>query len=238
MIKFFRTIRQNLLKEGKTAKYFKYAIGEIVLVVIGIIIALQINNWNEERKSKLKSKAYVAKIMNDLVNDTININELIEYAKADNNNIEDYFSFFNKGNIPIDQLIDSSRNTKASYLRYVPVNQTFLDMQSSGNSNLLNEEQRNALINLIAEQETFLIIIEKIISASNIQKDEKAKYLAYPNDFFKKLGRTTDYNRKEQWLIHQHEDFRNRQNLYYYVEIRGNRIKERSKNAIQILKLN
>ena len=52
MIKFFRKIRQNLLMENKTGKYFKYAIGEIILVVIGILIALQINNWNESRKEK------------------------------------------------------------------------------------------------------------------------------------------------------------------------------------------
>jgi len=52
MRKFFRKIRQNLLSEGKTGKYFKYAIGEIVLVVIGIVIAVQINNWNENRKLK------------------------------------------------------------------------------------------------------------------------------------------------------------------------------------------
>ena len=56
MIKFFRKIRQNLLSEGKTGKYFKYAIGEIVLVVIGILIALQINNWNESRKMKIEEK--------------------------------------------------------------------------------------------------------------------------------------------------------------------------------------
>ncbi|WP_411896252.1 hypothetical protein [Winogradskyella sp. A2] len=51
MIKFFRKIRQNLLTEGKTGKYIKYAIGEIALVVIGILIALQVNNANEVRKS-------------------------------------------------------------------------------------------------------------------------------------------------------------------------------------------
>lgn len=50
MIKFFRKIRQNLVSEGKAVNYLKYAIGEIILVVIGILIALQINNWNEERK--------------------------------------------------------------------------------------------------------------------------------------------------------------------------------------------
>ena len=49
MIKFFRNIRQNLLQEGKTSKYFKYAIGEIILVMIGILLALQVNNWNQNR---------------------------------------------------------------------------------------------------------------------------------------------------------------------------------------------
>ena len=49
MIKFFRKIRQNLVMQNKTSKYFKYAIGEIILVVIGILIALQINNWNSNR---------------------------------------------------------------------------------------------------------------------------------------------------------------------------------------------
>jgi hypothetical protein len=49
MINFFRKIRENLLAEGKTSKYLKYAAGEIFLVVIGILIALQINNWNEQR---------------------------------------------------------------------------------------------------------------------------------------------------------------------------------------------
>ena len=50
MMKFFRNIRQNLLSESKTGKYLKYAFGEIILVVIGILIALQINNWNEAQK--------------------------------------------------------------------------------------------------------------------------------------------------------------------------------------------
>ena len=50
MIKFFRKIRHDLMEKNKTGKYFKYAIGEIILVVIGILIALQFNNGNETRK--------------------------------------------------------------------------------------------------------------------------------------------------------------------------------------------
>ncbi|MEL4456485.1 DUF6090 family protein [Lutimonas vermicola] len=84
MIKFFRHIRQNLLAEGKTGKpalpagrYFKYAIGEIVLVVIGILIALQINNWNESRKQKQNLKVVYNIIINDLEKDYIEIDSIL-----------------------------------------------------------------------------------------------------------------------------------------------------------------
>lgn len=59
MIKFFRHIRKSLLMENKTGKYFKYAIGEIVLVVIGILIALQINNWNEYTNQRQIEQEYL-----------------------------------------------------------------------------------------------------------------------------------------------------------------------------------
>ena len=65
MIKLFRNIRQNLLTEGKTTKYLKYAIGEIILVVIGILIALQINNWNENRKNESTESDYYCKLLDD-----------------------------------------------------------------------------------------------------------------------------------------------------------------------------
>ena len=52
MINFFRKIRKQFADDNKPLKYLRYAIGEIVLVVIGILIALQINNWNEEKKEQ------------------------------------------------------------------------------------------------------------------------------------------------------------------------------------------
>ncbi|ASV31803.1 DUF6090 family protein [Maribacter cobaltidurans] len=62
MIKFFRRIRQQLLSENKFSKYLLYAIGEIILVVIGILIALQINNWNEDRINSKKETIVLANI--------------------------------------------------------------------------------------------------------------------------------------------------------------------------------
>jgi len=70
MIKFFRHIRQNLIMENKTGKYLKYAIGEIVLVVIGILIALQVNNWNEERRD---SKTLISILENEKISIAIEI---------------------------------------------------------------------------------------------------------------------------------------------------------------------
>jgi len=81
MIKFFRKIRQNLLSEGKTSKYFKYAIGEILLVVIGILIALQINNWNEQRKNENKILSILKEVQNDLQEDILKSKELFAYYK-------------------------------------------------------------------------------------------------------------------------------------------------------------
>lgn len=74
MIKFFRNIRKKLLGKGKTGKYFKYAIGEILLVVIGILIALQINNWNEYRKERNLEGVLLSKMLISLENDTIKLN--------------------------------------------------------------------------------------------------------------------------------------------------------------------
>ncbi|CAN0599637.1 DUF6090 family protein [Maribacter sp. 1_2014MBL_MicDiv] len=69
MIKFFRKIRQNLLSENKFSKYLIYAIGEIILVVVGILIALSINNWNESQKLNKEIVSLSNSIITELRND-------------------------------------------------------------------------------------------------------------------------------------------------------------------------
>ena len=73
MTKLFRHIRQSLVNENKMGKYFKYAIGEIILVVIGILIALQINNWNEIQKEKVREQQLLRSLREEFKQ---NINEL------------------------------------------------------------------------------------------------------------------------------------------------------------------
>jgi hypothetical protein len=84
MIKFFRQLRYNLLESGKTRKYFKYAIGEIVLVVIGILIALSINNKNELRKNDIKVNSFLKQIHSELAYNIKRIDELtLDLKKKD-----------------------------------------------------------------------------------------------------------------------------------------------------------
>ena len=82
MNKFFRKIRYDLMSENKTAKYFKYAIGEIILVVIGILIALSINNWNEQRKNAIKEETALTQLKKDLDQTYKDLDELKEFFKS------------------------------------------------------------------------------------------------------------------------------------------------------------
>ncbi|NNJ88229.1 MAG: hypothetical protein HKP53_02400 [Eudoraea sp.] len=80
MINFFRKIRKKLADDNKPQKYARYAIGEIILVVIGILIALSINNWNEDRKTTNTEIEYLIRLRSDLANDTAYYHSRIKYA--------------------------------------------------------------------------------------------------------------------------------------------------------------
>ena len=90
MIKFFRKIRYKLMSENKTGKYLKYAIGEILLVMIGILLALQVNNWNQKRIAEKQIFNYLVSLKEDLKTDIILYNSNIngyEIDKANNSQI-------------------------------------------------------------------------------------------------------------------------------------------------------
>ena len=85
MIKLFRRIRQKLFTENKYSIYLLYALGEIILVVLGILIALQINNWNTNKKNQLKELGYITNIIEDIESDIAKSNIALDQL---NNAIE------------------------------------------------------------------------------------------------------------------------------------------------------
>ena len=78
MIKFFRTIRYTLMNENKVGKYFKYAIGEIFLVMLGILLALQVNNWNQSRKEAIQEQFILKRLSTDIAYDISQVSNEIE----------------------------------------------------------------------------------------------------------------------------------------------------------------
>ena len=80
MIKFFRQIRFKLMEQNKTSRYFKYAIGEIILVVIGILIALQINNWNTTRLESSKEQLLLKNLQTDFKANIIEFNRIYKIS--------------------------------------------------------------------------------------------------------------------------------------------------------------
>ena len=147
MIKFFRIIRQNLLSEGKTGKYIKYAIGEIVLVVLGILIALQINNWNEERKqSKLEESTLIelrANLNADMQDFLADINGYSTAANSCRNVID-----FIDGKIPY----NDSLNLHLGKIRiqgvFAPTKVAYENLKLSGIKLISNDSLRNTISNL------------------------------------------------------------------------------------------
>lgn len=139
MLKFFRKIRYNLMETGKTGKYLKYAIGEIILVVIGILIALYINNSNESRKLEKVEIDYLNRFLIDLEKDQHLWTDLIEQKNKQLQaikRIEDIIFFNQDSIITILSLIPNALD----WNDLNPHRTTFNEMLSSGNLNLIRSD--------------------------------------------------------------------------------------------------
>ena len=142
MIKFFRKIRYNLMETGKTGKYFKYAIGEIVLVVIGILIALSINNWNTNRLNNQAERILLNNLKKDLILELENldlhktaqniwINSGTEILK--NYDINDRFL--------VDDKLLAYMNDLMVRTSFLPNLTTFETLENTGKLDLINNEE-------------------------------------------------------------------------------------------------
>ena len=149
MINFFRSIRHKLADENQFLKYSRYAIGEIILVVIGILIALQINNQNEERKTRTKELVYLRNIKADF---ELNKASIEEFMKAREDCIE-------SSEVLID-LFEGKRELNLNEFNYHaimvmvwfpfhPQDNTYQELMNSGNLALIsNKSIKDGLQNM------------------------------------------------------------------------------------------
>ena len=148
MIGFFRKIRKQLADDNKPLKYLRYAIGEIVLVVIGILIALQINNWNEKQKLDAKTQDYYLQLLDDLKNDIIFSKHNIEESSAYLKEYEIYTDSYNKDILTPIQVYEQISELTLIATPLTFNTSTIESLQSTGDIGLIPSNIRNRLIDL------------------------------------------------------------------------------------------
>ncbi len=149
MIKFFRKIRHNMIKDNKVSKYILYAIGEIILVVIGILIALSINNNNEQRKQRAQEVHYLKNIKVDL---GMNIKQIDEYIETRTSAIQSANTILEhyEGKPLIDlEAFSGHAITVYTWRKFFQANNTFQELVNSGNLALIsNDSIKSILLNM------------------------------------------------------------------------------------------
>lgn len=167
MLKLFRNIRKNLLNEGKTSKYFKYAIGEIVLVVIGILIALSLNNWNTEnanRKIVLKNSKT---LIQNLEKDSVFCKNKIRAIQKQEDELSSLQARLSSRTATLDTLIKIVRyefNPLTVTINFQNEN-AYKTMVLSGEINLFDSQLTQAIYDFYRKQEDF-----ETVSDENFKK--------------------------------------------------------------------
>jgi len=147
MIKFFRKIRQSLINEGKTARYFKYAIGEILLVVIGILIALYLNELKDKKREESLRNYYIQSIKKDLILDQELIKKMIDSVQASLDIADNQVSRIYSPLATIDTLVKIAQYEFLTEISAISFHDNSLkSLISTGNLNLLSTDFSELLL--------------------------------------------------------------------------------------------
>ena len=204
MIKFFRKIRQRLLSENKFSKDLIYAIGEIILVVVGILIALGVNNWNQENKERRVGDDLLVRIHRDLVKDTVNFRREI-----DRNNVlrEDLKALLVDVYDGVDTMEEVKKMSETWDLMldqaFTPNDNTYQSMLSSGTLGLIrNQDLKDEILDLYGDYDQTRVLLLSISEwmiglASNM--DANTNFIKFGNtvsDIYttQEMFNESDYN--------------------------------------------
>jgi len=195
MIKFFRKIRYKNLKEGKTVNYIKYAFGEIVLVVIGILIALSINSWNESRKNLAKKEILLKALKIEF---TDNLKQLDTVLYYDNKVLKNIRRFIN---LDPDNSVEMTNDSMPNWFQNSSFRWTFNPLNGALRSGISSSEihliNNDSLANLLFGWQDFVSdAIEgevRTIAALVASKSITERYIRntdYRSSYLPELGKS------------------------------------------------
>ncbi len=143
MISLFRKIRQKLLSQNRITQYLTYAVGEILLVVIGILIALQVNNWNENRKNQREGVAILRNLKSELTEDFSMMAYTIERLESRKTSADYLYQLITKeaesGGIDSTAIVGALM--RSGYIhKFVPSFAVYNEIQNSGKLNLIQSD--------------------------------------------------------------------------------------------------
>ena len=234
MIKFFRKIRYNLMSENKTSKYFKYAIGEIILVMIGILLALQVNNWNNQRLEANKEQTVLKNLRSDFNHN------IAEFDRIYNSTANSYKSSLKLLEIIKDDSkinppeIDSLFNSIINDFYSLDLNSASIDeIKNSGSLNIIKDTQlRKQLSNwsfIEADSEDDIEIYYNYMFdffIPSLTNKSILRNMAVPERLIKKVGLpdisnskfSIDYDKTVRTLEFENQVYNNALNVVYVLD--------------------
>jgi hypothetical protein len=230
MIKFFRKIRYNLMATGKTTNYLKYAIGEIVLVVIGILIALSINTWNENRKNSHQEHKILLALKSDFTESKIRLQvTMIQQKNVLARSIA--LISIHEGKIPMpinDSIKIYIEDGALSWYREELITSSYDALINTGDSDIIKNENLNkslaeffSILNAgFEDQETCMYVLNRLMSITETialplsDSSIRKRRGLYPNSYSIKEDEAIKYLFKEEAFFG---------NLYAKVQLEGNR---------------
>ena len=212
MLRFFRQLRKDQLMSDKARKYILYAIGEILLVVIGILIALQVNNWNEERKLDAVSLSTIESLQQELIETDVLIDQYIKDTNSQNELTDRYLD--GDLQLPADSILVTTIFKLANYIPLrleLPV--TFKELGSDrsiiGNNELI--ERLRAIDAQNQRMKQTLLYLDEIWTDRVVPYYLETQFMFVASNYF----RNEMLDRQKSLEVFNDAEFKNLASLVY-----------------------
>ncbi|NMM49897.1 DUF6090 family protein [Marinigracilibium pacificum] len=239
MITVFRKIRQKLLHENRFTRYLIYALGEIILVVIGILIALQINNMNSQRIDREKEQAYLLELKANLIQDSLSLTEVKNFNKIKKKSIYSLLQIFNDTLTNYDRIQIFAQNTQVftDYRVFEPISTTYSNMLSAESIAIIRDNDLKKLLSEYYGHDYKHGVQERIIMMNRYVVDEFFPEFTTREMVQRSLKLSTELPEIKDLEIHKNQRlFSNLHGILYILDYQNNMLSKTMNLNQQLIK--